>query len=107
MGEAEGLGSVEEAVSHRECVRARKKREEIMCRVTLVGTILAVLTCGLGATVARAKQATSGIAGVVRDTSGGVLPGITVEAASPAMIGGARAAVTDSNGQDKNIHLRP
>ena len=31
-------------------------------------------------------QQASGIAGVVRDTSGGVLPGVTVEAASPALI---------------------
>src|SRR4030095_1802979 len=37
--------------------------------------------------VASAQQGTaSGIAGVVRDTSGAVLPGVTVEAASPALI---------------------
>ena len=52
-------------------------------------------------------QTGSGIAGVVKDSSGGVLPGVTVEAASPAIIGGARAAVTDSNGQYKIIDLRP
>ena len=33
----------------------------------------------------------SGIAGVVRDTSGAVLPGVTVEAASPALIEGTRS----------------
>jgi hypothetical protein len=61
----------------------------------------------LGAAAAASAQSGSGIAGVVKDTSGGVLPGVTVEAASPAMIGGARAAVTDSNGQYKIIDLRP
>jgi hypothetical protein len=39
------------------------------------------------------------IAGVVRDASGGVLPGVTVEATSPALIEKARAAVTDGTGQ--------
>ena len=34
----------------------------------------------------------SGIAGIVRDASGGVLPGVTVEAASPALIERARGA---------------
>ncbi|HEY6507696.1 MAG TPA: carboxypeptidase-like regulatory domain-containing protein, partial [Vicinamibacterales bacterium] len=39
------------------------------------------------------------IAGVVRDASGGVLPGVTVEAASPALIEKVRTAVTDGSGQ--------
>ena len=37
-------------------------------------------------------QSGSGIAGVVRDTSGAVLPGVTVEAASPALIEKSRSA---------------
>ena len=52
-------------------------------------------------------QIGSGIAGVVRDPSGGVLPGVTVEAASPALIEGSRSTVTDSNGQYQIIDLRP
>jgi hypothetical protein len=44
---------------------------------------------------------------VVRDTTGAVLPGVTVEAASPALIERVRAAVTDSQGQYKIIDLRP
>jgi hypothetical protein len=51
--------------------------------------------------------AQSGIAGVVRDTSGAVLPGVTVEAASPALIEKARTVVTDDVGQYKIIDLRP
>ncbi len=47
------------------------------------------------------------IGGVVRDTSGGVLPGVTVEASSPALIEKVRTAVTDGTGQYLIIDLRP
>jgi hypothetical protein len=46
------------------------------------------------------------IAGVVRDTSGAILPGVTVEAASPDVIEQARTAVSDSSGQYKIEQLR-
>src|SRR6266849_3645030 len=49
----------------------------------------------------------TGIAGVVRDTSGGVLPGVTVEASSPALIEKVRSAVTDSQGLYRIVDLRP
>ncbi len=52
-------------------------------------------------------RAQSAIAGVVKDSSGGVLPGVTVEAASPALIEKTREAVTDQAGQYKIIDLRP
>ena len=48
---------------------------------------------------AHAAFAQSAISGVVKDTSGAVLPGVTVEASSPALIEGTRTAVTDSAGQ--------
>lgn len=51
--------------------------------------------------------AQSSIAGLVRDTSGGVLPGVTVEAASPALIEKIRTAVTDGEGRYNIIDLRP
>ena len=55
-----------------------------------------------------AQSALSGaIAGVVRDASGGVLPGVTVEASSPALIEKTRAVVTDSQGYYKMTTLRP
>src|SRR6187397_2568329 len=47
------------------------------------------------------------IAGSVRDTSGAVLPGVTVEAASPALIEKVRTATTDSSGQYRIEDLRP
>src|SRR5712691_1031624 len=48
-----------------------------------------------------------GIAGVVRDATGAVLPGVTVEAASPALIEKVRTAMTDGEGQYKIQELRP
>jgi hypothetical protein len=51
--------------------------------------------------------AQSAIAGVVKDDSGGVLPGVTVEASSPSLIQGTRTASTDGSGQYKIIDLRP
>src|SRR5262245_41091711 len=47
------------------------------------------------------------IAGVVRDTTGAVLPGVTVEAASPALIEKVRSVVSDGEGQYKILELRP
>src|SRR4051812_5723536 len=47
------------------------------------------------------------ITGVVRDTSGAVLPGVNVEASSPALIEKDRNVVTDSNGQYRVVDLRP
>jgi hypothetical protein len=52
-------------------------------------------------------QAAGSIAGLVRDTSGGVLPGVTVEVSSPALIEKTRTAVTDGDGQYKIVDLRP
>ena len=45
--------------------------------------------------------------GSVRDSSGAVLPGVTVEAASPVLIEKVRTAVTDGAGQFQIIDLRP
>jgi hypothetical protein len=56
---------------------------------------------------ARPALAQSAIAGVVRDPSGAVLPGVTVEASSPALIEGRRSAVTDGTGQYTIADLRP
>ena len=50
---------------------------------------------------------TGSIAGTVKDGTGGVLPGVTVEARSPALIEGVRSAMTDSQGLYKIVDLRP
>ena len=47
------------------------------------------------------------LAGIVRDTSGAVLPGVTVEASSPALIERTRSAVTDGTGQYQIPNLPP
>ena len=47
------------------------------------------------------------VAGVVRDSTGAVLPGVTVEAASPALIEKARTAVSDGSGLYRVEDLRP
>ena len=47
------------------------------------------------------------ISGTVRDTTGGVLPGVTVEARSPALIEQVRTAFTNAAGQYLITELRP
>ena len=54
-----------------------------------------------------AAQNASGIAGVVKDDTGGVLPGVTVEAASPALLEKVRTVATDSQGLYTFTDLRP
>ncbi len=54
------------------------------------------------------QQFTTGsIAGQVKDTTGAVLAGVTVEASSPALIEKVRLVVTDAAGQYRIIDLRP
>jgi Carboxypeptidase regulatory-like domain len=54
-----------------------------------------------------AAFAQASITGSVKDTSGAVLPGVTVEAASPVLIEKARTSVTDSSGRYQIVDLRP
>jgi len=66
--------------------------------MTLLRSV-ALTVCGFFLPVTLLAQAPTGsIAGVVRDTSGAFLPGVTVEAASPALIEQARTAVTHARG---------
>ncbi len=51
--------------------------------------------------------AQSSFTGVVKDASGGVLPGVSVEAASPVLIEGTKSDITNSNGQYRIVDLRP
>src|SRR6202049_2121389 len=68
--------------------------------------VLLALTClSIVPAVAHAQGAS--IAGVVKDTSGAVLPGVTVEAASPVLIEKVRSAVTDGSGQYKIVEILP
>ena len=67
---------------------------------------LVLLTVALAVMVPSLAAAQS-IAGVVRDASGAVLPGVTVEAASPALIEKVRTAVSDGTGQYRIENLTP
>jgi hypothetical protein len=61
----------------------------------------------IGAGHAAAQGQSGSISGVVRDSSGAVLPGVTVEAASPALIEKVRSVVTDGTGAYTIVNLRP
>jgi len=56
---------------------------------------------------AAGAQVLGTVAGNVKDASGAVLPGVTVEVASPALIEKVRSAVTDSSGQYRVVNLPP
>lgn len=73
------------------------------CRNVFAAAVVGLAWLALPSTT----SAQSAIAGVVRDATGGALPGVTVEATSPALIERARSVVTDEAGQYKIIDLRP
>ena len=64
---------------------------------------LAAGVCVFASSLASAQT----LAGTVRDTSGAVLPGVTVEASSPALIEKTRSAITDNTGQYQIANLPP
>ena len=64
-----------------------------------------VLACLLALPVTARAQ--SAFAGVVKDTTGAVLPGVVVEASSPVLIEKVRSVTTDSNGAYRIENLRP
>src|SRR6476661_1212218 len=66
--------------------------------------ILFVLSIVLALPLSAYAQAS--IAGVVKDASGAVLPGVTVEATSPVLIEKTRTAVTDETGSYRIVDLR-
>ena len=69
----------------------------------LVRLFVLLTLVGAGPTIASAQS----LAGSVRDTSGAVLPGVTVEASSPALIAKVRSSVTDDTGQYRITDLPP
>ena len=69
------------------------------------GLLLIVLSFATPASLR--AQGTAGISGTAKDTSGAVLPGVSVEASSPALIEKTRAVVTDGAGQYKIVSLPP
>ena len=75
-------------------------RRRAKARVGLTAAVVLLLT-------PVAAFAQSAIAGIVRDTSGAVLPGVTITASSPALIERSRTGVSDGSGQYRIVDLRP
>ena len=76
------------------------RRASLLARAALIGVCLALPASTLA-------QGTAAISGTVRDTSGAVLPGVTVEAGSPALIEKVRTVTSDGAGQYKIVSLPP
>jgi len=83
---------------HQRATRAR------LGHATALGPITILAWLALLPAVAHAQGT---IAGTVKDTSGAILPGVTVEATSPALIEKVRSAVTDGAGLYRIENLRP
>ncbi len=70
-------------------------------------SVVLLLLLALAPAIALAQGQTGTIAGTVKDATGAVLPGVTVEVSSPALIEKTRTGVTDGEGAYKIIDLRP
>src|SRR5215210_937429 len=81
------------------CMDHRANRTRCVCVTATVWVFVVMLPAIVWA------QAT--ITGTAKDASGAVLPGVTVEAASPALIERVRSVVTDDTGQYRIVDLRP
>jgi len=71
-------------------------------RVARIVAVLAILVA-----LPSLAHAQTALAGTVRDASGAVLPGVTVEASSPVLIEKVRSAVSDGTGQYRITELPP
>lgn len=78
----------------------------VMKRIGLMALVALACANVMAPSNAWSQQA-SGIAGSARDESGAVLPGVTVEAASPALIEKVRSVITDGEGRFNIVDLRP
>src|SRR5437764_13667591 len=76
------------------------KRSQVMRKLS------AACVVGLLVVIPSAAFAQTSITGTVKDTSGAVLPGVTVEASSPVLIEKVRTATTDGSGQYRIVNLR-
>src|SRR2546430_11353747 len=80
----------------------RLRRRSLMRGLARLAVVFAWTVVAPAAAFAQAT-----ITGTVKDTSGAVLPGVTVEASSPVLIEKVRSAVTDSAGLYRIVDLRP
>ena len=73
----------------------------------LFRTLFVVLLSFFAAPTAAVAQQTGTLSGIVQDTGGNVLPGVTIAVASPALIGGARTTVSGESGSYQFASLPP
>src|SRR5947209_4804091 len=78
-----------------------------MRRVVMGVAVVCMSAAALLAPASASAQERASIVGQVVDSSGGVLPGVTVDASSPALIEQTRSGVTDGSGRYAIIDLRP
>src|SRR5215216_5125952 len=86
--------------SHSTSTHARRNVMSTIARRSVAALVVLLL-------LPAAAFAQAAITGVVKDASGGVLPGVMVEAASPALIERVRSVVSDETGQYRIVDLRP
>src|SRR5262245_5326607 len=86
--------------------RRGRMRRNYMVRMAR-GSVFALAALLLVAAHGSAQTLPTGIAGVVKDSSGAVMPGVTVEASSDVLIEKVRTAVSDEHGEYKITDLRP
>src|SRR5262245_61801530 len=98
----------------RACGASTTRRRRMMVRVVTRSALAAVARSAKVAALVSllllfpvAALAQGAITGVVKDVSGAVLPGVTVEAASPVLIEKVRSVITDATGQYRVVDLRP
>ena len=72
----------------------------------IVGGLAMFLLVAMASSLAVAQTGGSAIVGVVKDESGGALPGVTVTVDSPALIEKTKTAVTDATGRYQVLDLR-
>src|SRR5215813_14935226 len=84
-----------------QCGRGLRSRLSLSCGGWCMGVRFVVRCLAVTALVAllpSLAQAQTSITGTIRDASGAVLPGVTVEAASPVLIEKVRSTTTDGSG---------
>ena len=78
-----------------------------MPRTNPIASVMALALASLLFVPRPVMAQNTGFAGVVKDTGGSVLPGVTVEASSPALIEKVRTTVTDGQGRYQIVDVRP
>src|SRR5260370_1128554 len=82
-------------------------KESSMYRIPCLGLLAVVCLTFMSAPASAQGTSGASVSGTVTDASGAVMPGVTVEASSPALIEKVRSAVTDERGEYRIVELLP